>query len=468
MFRIFPTRLASPFRRIRRYTGGFSPTCPDAMNIAPEPQRHAQDLLDFIDHSPSPWHAAATLEIRLLAQGYTPLPEGAAWSLGPGGKHYVIRGGSSLIAFHIGDGALPERGFRIVGAHTDSPGLRLKPKAPHKAENLLRLGVEVYGGPILATFTDRDLSLAGRLHLRGPARIETRLLRFPRALARLPNLAIHMNRGVNEDGLKLNKQSELPLLLTGLQGETQPEQRFLDLLAEQAGCAPADILSFELNVYDTQPGAFWGAAGEFIADGQIDNLSSCHAGLAALLAAETGAHTQVAAFFDHEEVGSESHKGAQGGFLADVLERIAHGLGLGAADYKRALAQGFLVSADAAHAYHPNFPNAYEPAHGLKVNGGPAIKLNANQRYATDGLGEARFMRLCEQAGVPYQKYAHRTDLACGSTIGPMTSARLGLPAVDCGCPMWAMHSARESAGVLDQAWFAQVLRQFLDVAELP
>lgn len=438
------------------------------MKIAPEQRGHAQDLLAFIGHSPSPWHAAATLEARLLEQGYARLHESADWALAPGDKRYVIRGGSSLIAFRLGEGGLAEHGFRVIGAHTDSPGLRLKPKAPHKAESLLRLGVEVYGGPILATFTDRDLSLAGRLCLRGPAYVETRLVRFEQALVRLPNLAIHMNRGVNEEGLKLNKQTELPLLLAGLRGEEAPEPRFLALLAEQAGCGADEILSFELNVYDTQPGALWGADGEFIADGQIDNLSSCHAGLTALLAAEGGAHTSVVAFFDHEEIGSESHKGAQGGFLADVLERIAHGLGVDAAGYKRALARGFLVSADAAHAHHPNFPNAYEPAHALKVNGGPAIKINANQRYATDSLGEARFMRLCEQAGVPYQKYAHRTDLACGSTIGPMASARLGLAAVDCGCPMWAMHSARESAGVLDQAWFAAVLREFLTAPELP
>ncbi len=438
------------------------------MNIAPEQRDHARDLLDFIDHSPSPWHAAATLEQRLRNHGYSRLDESADWTLKPGGRHYAIRGGSSLIAFRVGDGPLAEHGFRVVGAHTDSPGLRLKPKAPHQAEAMLRLGVEVYGGPILATFTDRDLSLAGRLCLRGPAAVETRLVRFEQALARLPNLAIHMNRGVNEEGLKLNKQTELPLLLAGLEGGEAPEQRFLGLLAERADCAPSDILSFELNVYDTQAGSFWGPDREFIADGQIDNLSSCHAGLMALLAVEAGAHTPVVAFFDHEEIGSESHKGAQGGFLADVLERIAHGQGIDSAGYKRALARGFLVSADAAHAHHPNFPNAYDPAHAIRVNGGPAIKINANQRYATDSLGEARFMRLCERAGVPYQKYVHRTDLACGSTIGPMASARLGLAAVDCGCPMWAMHSARESAGVADQAWFAAVLREFLATPELP
>lgn len=438
------------------------------MNISPEIRHHAQDLLDFIDQSPSPWHAVATLEQRLAGHGYTRLEETAAWSLRPGGRHTVIRGGSSLIAFRLGKGSPAEQAFRIVGAHTDSPGLRLKPKAPHHSESMLRLGVEVYGGPILATFTDRDLSLAGRVCVRGENGIEARLVRFEQPLLRLPNLAIHMNRAVNEEGLKLNKQSELPLLLAGIEEGLPAQDRFLRLLAERTGCEAADLLSFELNVYDTQPGALWGPEGEFIADGQIDNLSSCHAGLTALLTMEDGEHTSVAAFFDHEEIGSESHKGADGSFLSDVLERIALGLGADPAGYRRALARSFLVSADAAHAHHPNFPHAYEPLHAIRVNGGPAVKINANQRYATDGLTEARFQALCERAGVPCQKYVHRTDLACGSTIGPMTAARLGIATVDCGCPMWAMHSARESAGVLDQAWFAKVLGEFYDSETLP
>lgn len=433
------------------------------MQITPEHRRHAQDLLDFIDASPSPWHAVDTLARRLRTNGYTPLAEQDSWRLAAGGRHYVIRGGSSLIAWRMGDAPAVETGFRIIGAHTDSPGLRLKPKAAHGGENLLRLGVEVYGGPILATFTDRDLSLAGRLCLRTAQGIATRLIRFDRVLARLPNLAIHMNRKVNDEGLKLNKQTELPLILGQLCDALPPRERFAELLAEQAACPPADILGFELNVHDTQAGAFWGAEGEFLADGQIDNLASCHAGLAALLNAESGAHTLVCAFFDHEEIGSESHKGADSSFIADLLERLTlqHP---GARDsHHRALARSLMISADAAHAHHPNFPNAYEPLHAIQVNGGPAVKLNVNQRYATDGLGAALFLELCRQAGVPGQSYVHRTDLGCGSTIGPMTAARLGIPTIDCGTPMWAMHSARESSGVLDQWWFAKVLEVFLN-----
>ena len=433
------------------------------MQITPKHQKHAQDLLDFIDASPSPWHAVATLEQRLRVHHYTRLDEREPWRLSPGDRHYVIRGDSSLIAFQVGEKATTNSGFRIIGAHTDSPGLRLKPKAAYASEHLTRLGVEVYGGPILATFADRDLSLAGRLHLRGKDGIESRLIRFEQALARLPNLAIHMNRKVNDEGLKLNKQTELPLILGQLQNELPPAQQLLALLAGQADCPADDILSVELNVYDTQKGAFWGAAGEFLADSQIDNLSSCHAGLCALLDAKPAPHTSVCAFFDHEEIGSESHKGADGSFLSDILERITQSRGEERNEYQRGLAHSLMISADAAHAFHPNFPNAYESCHAIRLNQGPAVKINSNQRYATDGFTEAWFAELCRQAGVPSQTYVHRSDLGCGSTIGPMSAARLGMRTMDCGAPMWAMHSARESAGVMDQLSLARMLTTHLE-----
>ena len=433
------------------------------MQITSEHQKHTQDLLDFIDASPSPWHAVSTLEERLCVHHYTRLDEREPWRLSPGDRHYVIRGDSSLIAFKVGEKATANSGFRIIGAHTDSPGLRLKPKAAYGSEYLTRLGVEVDGGPILATFTDRDLSLAGRLHFRGKNGIESRLIRFEQALARLPNLAIHMNRKVNDEGLKLNKQTELPLILGQLHNELPPAQQLLALLAGQADCPADDILSFELNVYDTQKGAFWGAAGEFLADSQIDNLSSCHAGLCALLDAKPALHTPVCAFFDHEEIGSESHKGADGSFLSDILERITQSRGEERNEYQRGLAHSLMISADAAHAFHPNFPNAYEPCHAIRLNQGPAVKINSNQRYATDGFTEAWFAELCRQAGVPSQTYVHRSDLGCGSTIGPMSAARLGMRTIDCGAPMWAMHSARESAGVLDQLWLARMLTTHLE-----
>ncbi len=429
------------------------------MTITAEQRTHAQDLLDFIDASPSTWHAVATAERRLLAAGFTRLEEAVSWKIETGGRHFVIRGGSSLIAFVIGQKPLAEAGFRIVGAHTDSPGLRLKPRAVHACEDHVRLGVEVYGGPILATFTDRDLSLAGRVNIRTATGFETRLLRFESPLVRLPNLAIHMNREVNEQGLKLNKQTELPLLLGILEQGIEAGNQFMTHVADSLGVAEKDILNSELNVYDTQKGTFWGAEQEFIADSQLDNLASCHAALTALMATEKPQSTALCALFDHEEVGSGSAVGAEGSFVSDIISRIETGLGLDTEAQHRATANSFFISADMAHAYHPNFPAGYEPNHKVTVNAGPVIKTNANQRYSTGADTAARFMLLCEKAGVPCQQYAHRTDLGCGSTIGPIVAAKLGMPSIDVGSPMWAMHSIRESAGVQDHGHMIAVLK---------
>jgi aspartyl aminopeptidase len=428
------------------------------MEISAQAREQARDLLNFIDASPSPWHAVQTVADRLQRSGFVALREDERWQLVAGGRYYVIRGGASIVAFAAGAGDLAAGGFRLVGAHTDSPGLRVKPKALQGGEGLLRIGVEVYGGPILATFADRDLSLAGRVAVRNGERVEMRLVRFAEPLLRLPNLAIHMNREVNENGLKFNKQTELPLVLDLAGDGPVDDGRFHALLAAQLAVAPADILSWELCVCDTQPGAFWGAGQAFVADSQLDNLASCHAGLSALLGVESPATTNVCAFFDHEEIGSESATGAGGSFIADVLRRIAASAGFDDEAYRCALARSFFISADMAHAWNPNFPAAYEPAHRVAVNGGPVIKTNANQRYSTGADSAARFMMLCEKAGVPCQQYAHRSDLGCGSTIGPIVAAGLGVASVDVGSPMWAMHSIRESAGVLDHGYMIAAL----------
>lgn len=420
----------------------------------PKDTAPAQALLEFIDASPSPWHAVETARQQLQAQGYKQLHETDRWQLEAGGKYVVTRSGASLIAFIVGHKPATESGFRIVGSHTDSPGLRLKPKAVYSTDGLARLGVEVYGGPILATFADRDLSLAGRVYLHGNSEEAPRLLRFDAPLVRLPNLAIHMNREVNESGLKFNRQTELPMLFSFAKDTAEAHQRFLSLISRALDVAREDILTYEFNVFDTQKGTFWGADKEFIANSQLDNLASCHAALTALQKIEAPEATCVCALFDHEEVGSISVAGAGGSFLADVLERIE----TDNEARKRAYARSFFISADMAHAYHPNFPNAYEPQHKVMVNGGPVIKLNANQRYTTNAGTAARFIILCSEAGVPYQEYVHRTDLGCGSTIGPILAARLGIDCVDVGLPMWAMHSIRESAGTLDQGYMIKVL----------
>ena len=418
----------------------------------------ALDLLDFIDASPSPWHAVETCASRLKAAAYIELNEQERWSLQAGGRYYVVRGGSSIIAFIVGQKPAAETGLRLIGAHTDSPGLRIKPKPAEDAQGMVRLGVEIYGGPILATFADRDLSLAGRVNVKTDQGFETRLVRFNEPLLRLPNLAIHMNREVNESGLKFNKQTELPLLLGVSDNDSKAEARFRQPIADLLGVQASDLLTWELNAYDTQKGSLWGTDQKFIADSQLDNLASCHAALSALLATKNPDATCLCAFFDHEEVGSESATGASGSFLSDVIQRLSSDTGLDAEDQRRMLARSFFISADMAHAWHPNFPSAYEPCHRALVNAGPVIKSNANQRYSTSAETAARFMAVCEKAGVPCQQYAHRTDLGCGSTIGPILAARLGIPSVDVGSPMWAMHSIRESAGVLDHHYMTAAL----------
>lgn len=426
--------------------------------------QQAQDLLDFIDASPSPWHAAANMEQRLKAFDFQRLTEHEPWTLARGGRYYVVRDDSSLVIFVVGIKPLVETGFKILGAHTDSPGLRVKPTPSLHNDSLIRLAVEIYGGPILATFTDRDLSLAGRIAYENPdGSIAGCLLKVDAPLLRLPNLAIHMNRAVNEDGLKLHKQNELSAIISSTVEQTLPTDYFQTLLQQYSGIASERILSWELNLYDTQSGAFWGAEQEFYANSQLDNLASCHAGLTALLHDTTlsSETTLVCAFFDHEEIGSETAKGAAGSFLADVLQRISAAIDNDTDAYHRTLANSFMISADMAHAYQPNFPAAYEPNHKILMNHGPVIKSNVNQRYATECRSEAHFIRYCKMAGVAYQKYAHRGDLPCGSTIGPLASAKLGIRTVDVGNPMWAMHSIRESAGVFDHHALIRVLNCF-------
>ncbi len=428
-------------------------------------RKSVQELLDFIDASPSPWHAVTSIKTHLEIWKFQELSETQIWNLQPNQRYYVVRDDSSIIIFVTGKQAVAETGYKIIGAHTDSPGLRLKPKAAFGTDGLIRLGVEMYGGAILATFTDRDLSLAGQVNYQTPTgKLITQQLKFPQALLRLPNLAIHMNRHVNEQGLKLDKQTELPLILATLKSQL-PKDYLHNLIAQALAINPEQILSWEFNVYDTQAGTFWGAEQEFYANSQLDNLASCHAAIMALLNESVldNEATLVCALFDHEEVGSETAKGADGNFLTAILQRIADSYDTATEAYQRALANSFMLSVDMAHAYQPNFPYAYETQHKVYMNQGPVIKINANQRYASASVGTAKFMQWCQQASVPYQQYSHHSNIACGSTIGPMSAAKLGVKTVDIGSPMWAMHSIRESAGVLDHYYLIKVLKQFLN-----
>jgi len=420
------------------------------------------DLLAFIDRSPTPYHAVAESVERLRAAGYEALEESEHWDLAPGARRYVVRNEGSLFAFEVGTQAPSEAGFRVIGAHTDSPNLRIKPSADVKANGYCQLAVEPYGGVLLHTWLDRDLSIAGRVTVRAEEGLATRLVDFGRPLLRIPNLAIHLYREIREEGLKLNAQQHLAPIL-GL--ENAPPLR--DLVARElraqklADVSAEQVLAFDLMAYDTQASGVAGLHGEFVHAPRIDNLASCHAALCALLrAGESGpaARTRAIAFYDHEEVGSRSAEGAAGPFLAEGLERIVSGRKDGAQGLSRAIARSTLVSADMAHAVHPNYADRHEPGHRPVIGGGPVVKLNANQSYASDSATTALFGSLCAAEQVEPQYFVVRSDLACGSTIGPISAARVGIRTVDVGNPMLSMHSCREMAGSADVEPMIRVL----------
>ena len=427
-----------------------------------KPTDPADDLLAYIAASPTPWHAVEETARRLTAAGYRALDERERWSLAPGDKVYVVRGGS-ILALELGEDAPSEAGFRLIGAHTDSPNLRVKPRPDVSAHGSHQIAVETYGGVLLHTWLDRDLALAGRLMVRGPDGVRPVLVRLDRAIARVPSLAIHLDRTVNEEGLKLNAQSHMaPMWALASGGDA----RLYDVLAEAAGVAPGDVLGHELCFYDVVPPARGGLRGELLFAPRLDNQASCHAALSALLEAGPARATRGVALYDHEECGSTSAQGASSPFLGAVLERIARASEGDAPDrdaFDRAMARSFLVSADMAHAVHPNYADKHEPGHRPLLGGGPVIKSNANQRYATDAESFARFASWCARADVTPQSFVTRSDLACGSTIGPLSAARLGVRTVDVGNPMLSMHSCRELAAAADVAPMIAALRAFIE-----
>ncbi|GGX82248.1 putative M18 family aminopeptidase 2 [Litchfieldella qijiaojingensis] len=422
-------------------------------------------LLSFLHDSPTPWHAVANMSKRLEQAGFRRLDETQSWKLAPGERVYVTRNDSSLVAVQLPDDRL--QALRMIGAHTDSPGLRLKPNAAQVNSGWLQLGVEVYGGSLLAPWFDRDLGMAGRVHLRREdGRLQGVLLNVARPVAIVPSLAIHLDREAN-DGRAINPQTQMaPVLLQG--GEKGDIERLLQRwLYEQHNIEKADILDFELALYDTQPPARVGVEGELIASARLDNLLSCFVGLEALLASD-GRQGAVLVANDHEEVGSASACGAQGPFLGDVLRRVNALLGgEGEESFIRLIQASRLISCDNAHALHPNFADKHDAGHGPAINGGPVIKVNANQRYATNSATSAMFRDVCREAGVPVQTFVTRADMACGSTIGPITATELGVPTLDVGIAQWGMHSIRETAGSQDVAYLTRALTAFVNRTEL-
>lgn len=400
-------------------------------------------LLDFLARSPTPFHATANLAALLAAAGFAALDETADWALQPGGRYYVVRNGASIIAFAMGTDPLHRNGIRMLGAHTDSPCLMVRPNPERNRRGYFQLGVEVYGGVLLNPWFDRDLSLAGRVVVRAAdGSLAARLVDLRRPVAVIPSLAIHLDRDVNRQR-SINAETDIQPLLGQIAGEGQGDLRAL-LAAEIGG---GEVLDYELCLYDTQAPALVGLGGEFIAAARLDNLLSCYAGVQALIGA-AGGQTRLVVCSDHEEVGSGSASGAQGPFLESVLTRLIPD----AAARTRVLAASLLLSADNAHGIHPNFPAKHDDNHGPLLNRGPVLKVNHGQRYATNSLTAARVRDWARAAGVPLQSFVARNDMGCGSTIGPLTATRLGVPTLDLGVPTFAMHSIRELAGTADAA----------------
>ena len=427
-------------------------------------------LLDFIAASPTPFHAVSHMSRALLAAGFQPLDESHAWELNGGGRYFVTRNGSSMIAFSlpvkasVQDAVYP--GVRLTGAHTDSPCLRIKPQPDLRKNNYLQLGVEVYGGALLNPWFDRDLSIAGRVDfITREQTLSSCLIDMQKPVAVIPSLAIHLDREANQCK-PINAQKDLPPLLSisGVR-DSSFDDLLLRWLQEQGGRPDAErVLSHELSFYDTQRPALIGLHDEFISSARLDNLLSCYVSLQALLRGG-GETCNMLICSDHEEVGSASASGAQGPFLRSVLERIigctSARIDRRAEDLERLIRNSVLISIDNAHGVHPNYADKHDGNHGPILNQGPVVKINANQRYASNSRSVAYFKSLCAQVDVPVQAFVVRSDMACGSTIGPITAAGIGIETVDIGVPTFAMHSIRELAGSDDAHSLYRVISRF-------
>ncbi|MFF7263148.1 M18 family aminopeptidase [Streptomyces sp. NPDC008159] len=421
---------------------------------------HTDDLMTYLAASPSPYHAVANAAERLEKAGFRQVSETDAWDGSLGGK-YVLRGGA-IIAWYVPEGAEPHTPFRIVGAHTDSPNLRVKPRPDSGAHGWRQVAVEIYGGPLLNSWLDRDLGLAGRLSLRDGT---NRLVNIDRPLLRVPQLAIHLDRSVSSEGLKLDKQRHLQPVW-GL-GDDVRDGDLIAFLEQELGLPSGEVTGWDLMTHSVEPPAYLGRDKELLAGPRMDNLLSVHAATAALAAVATSgdgpSYIPVLAAFDHEENGSQSDTGADGPLLGGVLERSVFSRGGSYEDRARAFAATICLSSDTGHAVHPNYAERHDPTHHPRADAGPLLKVNVNNRYATDGSGRAVFAAACEKSGVPYQTFVSNNSMPCGTTIGPITAARHGIQTVDIGVAILSMHSARELCGAKDPYLLANALAAFLE-----
>ncbi len=422
-------------------------------------------LLQFLQQSPTPFHAVANMSAVLEEASFERLDLADAWSLQKNSSYYVLRNDSTIIAFKTGNAILAEQGFRITGTHTDSPCLKLKPQPDVVNHGYAQLGVEVYGGALLHPWFDRDLSLAGRVNFQNAdGSLEATLVDLRDPVAFIPSLAIHLDKTAN-DGRLIDKQKELPPILLQLDADEKFsfDEFLLHHLQEKLAKKDANsVLAHEIFLYDTQAPSLLGLRKQFLASARLDNLLSCHIALDALVNCDNN-YASVLVCNDHEEVGSVSAAGAEGPFLKSVLQRMMEAESKSNDDFDRAIQNSVLLSVDNAHGVHPNFAEMHDSAHQPVLNGGPVIKINANQRYASNSHSIALIKSLCNRLGIKHQSFVMRTDLACGSTIGPITAAALGISTVDIGIASFAMHSIRESAGIEDVQSVNSVVQAFFN-----
>ena len=427
-----------------------------------------EDLLQFLDNSPVNFLAVKTICQQLSEAGFERLdPCNKLGEMKPGKQFFLTKNDSSVYAFRIGTEPLGEAGFHIICAHCDSPTFRIKPNAEMTGEGgIVRLNTEVYGGPIMSTWFDRPLTIAGRVIVRSSNIMHptTLLLHVRRPLLQISNLAIHFNRQVN-DGVKLSKQKDMLPILGIINDELERGNLLINLICKELNVKKEDILDFDLYLADATPACTFGIHDEFISSGRLDDLSMVHAGLQALLQSgeKTPRVTQVLAIFDNEETGSQTKQGAGSPFLASLIERIVLAQGGTTEDFRRSIEQAFMVSADNAHAWHPNYSEKYDPTNHPVLGGGPVIKFNAAQKYASDAVSAAIFAGLCEKAGVPCQRFVNHSDVAGGSTLGNILASSLPLRGVDMGNPLLAMHSCRETAAVKDHIYCIEAFRTFYE-----
>lgn len=433
------------------------------MNNKFEIKDAGQALIDFLNSSPCNFIAVRTISEHLEVNGYKKLNLGDKWDIKKGDKFYVTKNDSSIFAISIGNKSNIENGFKIISAHSDSPGFRIKPKAEILTEGgIVKLNTEVYGGPILYTWFDRPLSVAGRVILRGedPLHPIVKLLKVDKPILIIPHLPIHFNRGVNE-GNPLSKQKDMLPILGIINNEVEKDQMLLNIISNELDVDKRDIIDFDLMLYPTQQATFVGINDEFICGGRIDDLSMVQAGLSALIQSDNENAINVLAIFDNEETGSGTKQGAASPVLLNILKRISLSLEKDKQDFYQAVSNSFMISADNGHAFHPNYPEKFDPTNHPVMGGGPIIKINANCKYMTDANSSAIFSELCRKVEVPVQYFVNNSDVAGGSTLGNILTSQMDINGVDVGNPIWAMHSCAETGTAIDQYYIIEVFKEF-------